>query len=184
MANFDPKMALEKYLTGRQATESQRNGLTFLLDALANDPEMSDLRFCSYCLATAWWETGKAWIPVEENGKGAGHPYGKPDPITGHTYYGMGLVQLTWKGNFAAMSKVVGVDLVADPKKALEPSIAYRIMSYGMRNGSFTGVSLKHYFNATQTLWNEARRIINGNDQASIIGKKAEDFYSILQVCK
>ncbi|MBE3951934.1 hypothetical protein HJ144_09510 [Vibrio parahaemolyticus] len=57
--------------------------------------------------------------PVEEYGKGVGHEYGIPDPITGQTYYGRGDVQVTWKYNYERLSRLLfniytleqGVDL-------------------------------------------------------------------------
>jgi hypothetical protein len=148
---------------------SQTTGLQNLITYLEQDANMTDLRWCAYALATCYWETGRTFQPVQENGHGAGHTYGNPDPITGETYYGRGYVQMTWKANYKEFSSVVGQDLVAHPELALEPNIAYRIMSFGMRKGMFTGVGFSHYFNNTTNDAVNARKIINGLDQANTI---------------
>lgn len=41
-----------------------------------------------------------------------------------YEFYGRGLIQLTWRENYARMSPVCGVDLVAEPDLALEPDHA------------------------------------------------------------
>lgn len=41
-----------------------------------------------------------------------------------YEFYGRGLIQLTWRENYARMSPVCGVDLVAEPDLALEPEHA------------------------------------------------------------
>ena len=54
--------------------------------------------------------------------------------------YGRGYVQLTWKNNYLTLGKALGLgdDLAKNPDHVLDPDIAYEIMSYGMRNGSFS----------------------------------------------
>jgi hypothetical protein len=42
-------------------------------------------------------------------------------------------------------------------------------MSYGMRNGSFTGKKLSDYISGTTADYVNARRIINGTDRAELI---------------
>ncbi|WP_218191379.1 glycoside hydrolase family 19 protein [Enhydrobacter aerosaccus] len=78
-------------------------------------------------------------------------------------YYGRGYVQLTWRRNYQKMSGAVGVDLVIDPDKALEPAIAAAILFEGMEHGDFTGVGLPYFFNGTREDWDGARAIINGD---------------------
>jgi len=150
-------------------TDSRRDGISFLLDCLMDDDQVQDIRWAAYMLATVKHECAGTWQPIAEYGKGKGLKYGTPDPVTKHVYYGRGYVQLTWPGNYKAMSKPCGVDLYQDPDKAMEPGIAYRIMSYGMRNGTFTGASLKSKINAEKCDYVNARRIINGTDVAEKI---------------
>ncbi len=80
-----------------------------------------------------------------------------------HTYYGRGYVQLTHAGNYKQMGVELGLGeyLLHNPEKVMEPDLAYRIMTYGMRHGSFTGRKLSDYLTATKTDYFNARRIIN-----------------------
>ena len=155
--------------------------LRVLLSHIQADPEMEDQRWVAYLLATARWETQYTYSPVEENGKGAGHSYGVPDPQTGKAYYGRGYVQITFKDNYARFSPIVGQDLVNHPELALEPDVAYKIASVGMRGGMFTGVGLHHYIHDDVADYVNARRIINGLDKADTIASFAEAFEKILK---
>ena len=134
-------------------------------------------------LATIGRECDGKWQPISEYGKGQGHSYGQPDPETGQTYYGRGYVQLTWKSNYQAMGKILGIDLVNQPDMALDPATAYHIMSHGMQNGSFTGVGLKKYIHDDTCDYVNARRIINGTDHAQEIADAAIWFQQILKEC-
>jgi putative chitinase len=81
-------------------------------------------------------------------------------------------VQLTWKNNYLALGKALGLgdDLAKNPDHVLDPDIAYEIMSYGMRNGSFSkGQTLSRYINAITCDYLGVRRIINGQDVAALI---------------
>ncbi len=53
-------------------------------------------------------------------------------------------------------------------------------MSYGMRNGTFTGKKLGGYINGTTCDYTNARRIINRLDQAAKIKGYAINFEAIL----
>jgi hypothetical protein len=79
------------------------------------------------------------------------------------------------------MGEVCGVDLYRQPDLAMEPAIAYRIMSYGMRNGSFTGVGLAHYISGEKCDFLNARRIINGTDCADRIAGYAVKILDALE---
>ena len=56
-----------------------------------------------------------------------------------NVYYGRGYVQLTWLDNYRQMDQrlALGEMLEQDPDKALDPPLAYRIMSIGVREGLF-----------------------------------------------
>lgn len=158
---------------------SSLSGLKFLLASIAHDSSIIDIRWVCYMLATVRHECAGKWQPIEEFGKGVGHPYGIP--VNGHIYYGRGFVQITWEKNYRAMGDVLGVDLVNNPDLALDPDIAYKIMSYGMTHGSFTGVSLSHYINSFGTDYFNARRIINALDQAQKIADYAKLFEELIK---
>lgn len=77
------------------------------------------------------------------------------------------------------MGKLLNYPLLKYPELALEPEISARIMIEGMtrgisNRGDFTGVSLENYFNNHKEDPINARRIINGLDQA----KKIADYYN------
>ena len=101
-------------------SQGQVDGLDAILDHWESDGGGSkDDRWLAYALATAYHETAKTIGPIREIGLGHGRPYGVPDPVTGQTYYGRGLVQLTWKKNYQAFSDILKVDLVGNPDLAL-----------------------------------------------------------------
>jgi hypothetical protein len=136
------------------------------------DQEMTDVRWLAYMLATAYHETSKKMWPIEEYGKGASQPYGQMDPQTGQTYFGRGLVQLTWRDNYAFATKQLGLkgdaDLEWHAAMALDPQIASDIMFLGMRDGWFRSdtsgaQTLDRYFNDETADSYGAREIINGD---------------------
>jgi hypothetical protein len=168
---------------------SQRDGFNRLLTAMAGDAELTDIRWAAYMLATVKHECAETWRPIEEYGKGTGHPYGIAEPVIDsngtprqNTYYGRGYVQLTWKDNYQRIGAAIGMgdDLRMKPELALAPDTAYRIMSYGMFNGAFTGKRLATYINANGADYKNSRRIINGTDQAERIAGYARQLETIL----
>lgn len=172
---------------GAIAKPEWKAGLDALLGAAEGDPQITDLRWLAYMLATVKHECAGHWLPIEEFGKGQGRPYGKPVTVTDSTgkqftnvYYGRGYVQLTWKDNYATMGTQLGNRLVYEPQLALDPVIAYKIMSLGMRKGMFTGVGLSKYINGDKCDYFNARRIINGTDAAQKIADYATKLEAIL----
>lgn len=171
----------KKYKTLPQRAQSD---LQVLLAFIAADPAFTSpdapttyapfksahhLRQAAYMLATAKHETANTFAPIEEYGKGKGLPYGKPDRKTGLVYFGRGYVQLTWVKNYQTMGTVLGLPLFLHPDLALRYDVAYKIMSYGMTHGTFTGVALSRYINEGKTDYLNARKIINGTDKADLI---------------
>lgn len=158
-------------------TQPQVDGMLSLVNRGLN--QNIDLRWIAYILGTSYHETARTMQPIEEYGRGAGRPYGRPDPETGKTYYGRGFVQLTWKANYAEMSRKVNVDLVRQPELALDIQIATEIIYVGMIDGTFTRGTYKlpMFFTRTGSDWYNARRIVNGLDKAGPIANYALAFY-------
>jgi predicted chitinase len=166
-------------LFGGRLTQAQVEGLETLLDA-AKRHGVVERRQIAYVLATAYHETGRAMRPVREIGQGRGRAYGQADAATGEVYYGRGYVQITWKANYARLGARLGVDLVANPDRALDPRIAADILMVGMAEGLFTGRSLATFLGIDKTDWRGARRIVNGLDRADDIAEYARAFDAAL----
>lgn len=190
-----------KFFTGyREAygrlSQDTVNGLEQIGQHMEADSDLTDLRWAAYMLATVKHECGNTWHPITERGPrdyfnkyNAGTKIGKAlgntQPGDGFLYRGRGYVQITGRANYAKMTKALGLgpdeDLVKDPDQALRPMIAYRIMSIGMRQGLFTGKKLSDYINKDKCDYKNARRIINGTDQADKIKAFAETLEKILR---
>lgn len=164
--------------------QRQVDGLTAILDGWDDLFPQGDPRWLAYALATAFHETGRTMQPISEWGRGEGKPYGVADAVTGHRYFGRGLVQITWKDNYRRASALVDVDLVHEPEAALETGTSVAILLLGMARGLFTGRSLGDYFNATTEDWRRARRIVNGLDRAELIAGYGRAFYAALRVAR
>lgn len=169
-------------------TEGQMGGIAALLDAWERWPWRGDVRWLAYMLATVFHETAYTMQPVRETLATADDkaieilesafacgrlswvktPYWRKDE-DGKSWLGRGLVQLTHKRNYEAMSTVTGIDLVTDPDRAMEMDIAVTILMEGMRLGSFTGHKLADFFGRDREDWVNARRIVNGTDRAQQI---------------
>jgi putative chitinase len=165
-------------------------GQQAILGLLEEDPDIVDIRWAAYMLATIKHECADRWRPIEEFGKGKGRPYGAPVTVADadgtqftNTYYGRGFVQLTWKFNYDRLGRALGVGnaLILHPEHALEPTTAYKIMSYGMRQGFFTTKKLSDYIHDDSCDYLQSRRIINGLDQAERIQEYAQKLETILK---
>jgi len=175
------------------ATQSIIDGCFFLIDE-ANRFGVDDQRMQAYILATAYWETGKTMQPVRENGRGEGMAYGKklkqdrtPYTLPDKIYYGRGYSQTTWYDNYLMLThqsyaKQKGWDFLNNPELLLLPEPSAWATIHCMWHGYYTGASLLKYFHDGVCDWFNARRIINGLDQAAVIAGIAQHFYGALQI--
>lgn len=186
--------AVRSSLFGGKLTTQQVQGIEAILDEA--DKVTIDPRWLAYMLATTFHETGQTMQPIRENGgptyftrmydiKGSrpalAKANGNTTPGDGPRYAGRGLVQLTWKNNYARFGKLLNLDLVGNPDLALQPKVAVEIMFTGMGKGLFTGKKLGDYFTPTSSDWVNARRIINGLDRANDIADYGKDFYAAIK---
>jgi peptidoglycan hydrolase-like protein with peptidoglycan-binding domain len=149
-AVFDPGPGLENLVRGVYK-QGRRYGLTLRTQI-------------AYIMATVEHETAATYRPIREFG-GSGAWYAP--------YYGRGYVQLTHRSNYQKYSEILGVDLVSNPDRALERSIALFVLVHGMAYGIFTGRRLGEYVNVNQTDFYNARRVVNGTDRAQHIANLA-----------
>lgn len=159
------------------------------------------LAWVAYALATAWHETAHTMTPCKERGGPAyftrmydihgqrpavARQLGNVQPGDGAKFAGRGYVQLTGRTNYAKAGAKVGVDLIAEPDRAMEPEIAAQIMRHGMVEGWFTGRGFRSCLpdrgKATAGQFAAARRIINGTDKANLIAGYAIDFQRALEM--
>lgn len=130
----------------------------------------------AYVLATAWHESAHTMKPVREMG---GEKYLRAKKY--YPYVGMGYVQLTWKANYEKAGQALGVDFVAEPKLLLLAKFAAPILVTGMAEGWFTGKKLSDYVTLGKSDFVNARRIINGTDDARLIGGYAREYDAALK---
>ena len=165
---------------GGALSQSQVDGMNYMLDVFERDYNWPDLRWLAYAFATAYHETAFTMQPVKEYG---GQSYLQSKPY--YPYYGRGYVQLTWEDNYRKMGSKLSVNMLGDHKdRALEPSIAAAVMYVGMRDGDFTGKKLSSYFSSTINDPVNARRIINGTDKAQTIAGYHDKFLAALEAAE
>ena len=98
----------------------------------------------------SYWLKPAAWTRWAD-----GTRYGKADPVTGHRYIGRGLIQLTWRGNYEKYGRLLGVDLLNHPERALEPRTAARVLALYFRERKVREA-------ADAGDWRAVRKLVNG----------------------
>lgn len=189
------------YATARsklgRLSQKQVDGFEIILAASEGLPRSHR----AYLLATCWHETGATMQPIKETEREGvrrtdaqvvnildaawkagrlpwvGVPYWRFDK-SGKAWFGRGYVQLTHRDNYAKAAALTGVDLLGDPTRAMNPTVAAEILVAGSQVGLFTGKKLRDYLPGDYL---GARRIINGTDKAQLIAGYAEVFERALQ---
>jgi putative chitinase len=185
--------------SGLGLTITKGEDLLVFFNFLQNDPDIQEIRWAAYILATVYKESEFSFKPKEENGKGGNLGYAKPQQVTDvlgcrgpknavytNSYYGRGYVQITHAANYKALGKAYGIgdELYINPDRALEPQIAYFITSYGMRHGTFTAGrhKLSMHINGKKCDYKGARQIINGHDKDVLIAEYANKVEILLRL--
>lgn len=87
----------------------------------------------------------------------------------GHAYYGRGFVQLTHRENYIRMGKALGVDLVSDPDRVMQPDLAADILVLGMVRGLFVPAAGPLLPYLARDDLKGARSTVNRNDKWDLI---------------
>jgi putative chitinase len=197
MFHFDDNKLFAGYIAAFPGTPPKPERMAAagrLIGLLSLDPAIQDIRWAAYMLATVKHECADRWAPITEFGNAAyfhrydadtplGHRLGNTQDGDGFRFRGRGYVQITGRANYARLGQLLamGNQLVQNPDLALDPSVAYPIMSIGMRQGSFTGKKLSDFINPTSIDYVNARRIINGTDTAELIAGYATKLEGVLR---
>jgi putative chitinase len=113
--------------------------------------------------------TAQAYVkqPQKLANKVYGGRLGNDGPDDGWRYRGRGLAQITGKDLYKRLSKLVGIDLVANPDAALEVGIAAKILVVGLVQGLFTGKKLGDYITPAKADFTNARATVNADVKAN-----------------
>ena len=185
--------AIRASIFGGKLTTHQVLGVTAILDQWDRSG-VTDGRQLAYVLATAYHESAHTMEPVREtlatsddqaiarlesawkSGKlpWVKTPYWRKD-ASGKSWFGRGLVQLTFKSNYEKFG------VADDPNKALDLATAAHILVTGSIEGTFSGAKLSDYINKSKADYVRARRIINGSDRAALVARYALQFEAAIK---
>src|SRR5579883_1840844 len=137
MFHFDENKLFAGYVAAYPTpalTAVQAQAAGHLLGFISMDPEVMDLRWAAYMLATVKYECANTWQPIAEYGNvpyfakydagtKLGTQLGNTQPGDGYRYRGRGYVQLTGRANYAKMGQCLGLgtQLVDSPDLAMRP---------------------------------------------------------------
>lgn len=116
-------------------------------------------------------ETGN-FRPIPENASGDAYEgrrdLGNVVAGDGRRYKGRGYVQITGRSNYRSIGDAIGVDLVANPDLALDPSIAAKILVEFWMTHGVKGKSDGHWYSLPELSrepdWPWVRRVVNGGE--------------------
>ena len=177
-----------RLIFGDFLSKEQIDGFNAIIDEF-NLLKTFDKRLVAYVLATCVFETSKKMLPKEE--VGSDEYFRQMYDITGERpsvairmgnttegdgikYKKRGIVQILGRKAYEKFGGLVSQDLVGDPTLALDLKISAHMLVNGMLKGWYTGVSLYNYITPSKTDYTNARRTINGTDNAKRIALMAE----------
>lgn len=156
------------------------------------------LEYIAYCLATSKRETGNWMVPIREGASRFGPTYSDasakravaslkakriistnyalPTGPFGQSYYGRGLIQITWYDNYKKFGELLQIALAENPDLALEMGVSLDILYLGMRDGMFRSKNKQPIklgdFDLTsyKDVW-LAREVVNGDKNKTYGGK-------------
>ena len=155
-------------------------------------PELITIPQMAYALATAFHETAQTMQPITEYGNEAyfdkyepgtpiGDSLGNTEPGDGAKYKGRGYVMITGRSNYQRAQDELGPPFIDTPELACDSEFARKIMRQGCFEGWFTGKKIEDYISGETKDYYNARRVINGTDQAEKIAGHADVFEKALE---
>ena len=160
--------------------------------------DSSNPLYVAYMLGTAYHETaytmqaiteygGIRYFDKYDTGRLAARLGNTPEKDgDGYKYRGRGHVMITGLDNYKKFTKILGIDLVNVPDLALDPVVSASILVIGSLEGTFTTRKLSQYIKYGLDIkeFDNARRVINGTDDARKIANHAVKFLQCLTVEK
>jgi hypothetical protein len=164
---------IRRSVFGGKLTQKQVDGINKIINYRNTTyPKMPDAEL-AYLLATVTHETAFTMQPVTEYGSAAYLRSKKYWP-----WIGRGLIQITWKTNYAKYG-------ITNPDDALKWPLSLKIAFDGMIFGRFTGKKLSDYIVPGKTPnFVGARSIINGTDKAKLIAGYANSYLDAITQSK
>lgn len=107
--------------------------------------------------------------------------YALPTGPYNQSYYGRGLIQITWIDNYRKFENILGKPLQENPDLALDWDISLDIAFIGCRDGVFRKKALSDFEFPAQ--FKAARDIVNGDTatNGTLTAQYAETFYKALK---
>ncbi|SMD02464.1 glycoside hydrolase family 19 protein [Rhizobium sp. RU36D] len=182
---------------GGRLTQGQIDGVNAILDAWEYF-KLTDHRWLANILAQVFHETGGRILPVRETFAStdkaaianlekawkAGKLSSVKTPYWREGWFGRGQIQITHKANYLKLGQRLGVDLVKNPAKTLDPVIGARIAIVGMAEGLFTGKKLGDFFSHNTDDPVGARAIVNGSNKAKLIATYHKAFLDAIEAAR
>lgn len=144
----------------------------------------ADIRHLAYILATADYETGRTFLPIEDETRGKGTLYatmtktnGKPYLKPMQLYYRRGIVPLVGYENYRKISRKSGINILENPSLIMTQEIAVMVLVDSMMHGWYTGRKLSDYFHTKKADWEGARAIVQKGEKNILIGALARDYW-------
>lgn len=165
--------------------DSNRSALNHLFDVWEKFGD-EDRNRLAFVLATARRESMSSFLPIREapgcqtdekcrerkigemlqkradkQGNTARANYAVPNK-DGRRFYGRGYLQLTFEDNYRKTGTALGIDLVNDPDRALDPQIAGEVLVRAMLGGWYgSRKPLSFYIDGDAIDWINARNNVN-----------------------
>ena len=123
----------------------------------------SNTVYPAYMMATVEHETAGFFRPIQE-GDHLSEQVAKRvrNNLAYKPYWARGLVGITHDYNYEKYGKILGVDLLTHPDRALREDLALFILCHGSIVGTFTGHKIGDYILGNNVDVLQMRRVING----------------------